>query len=97
MSVVANVVWIVIVPIVAFYALRDFHTILGKSLLLVPSRKRELVQTVVVEVTSVFARYLRGLAIVSVLNGIATAILLLALGVPGAILVGTRMFQPSVP
>jgi len=88
MSVVANAIWIVIVPIVAFYALRYFHTILAKSLLLVPSRHRDLVQTAVTEVTGVLAKYLRGLAIVSILNGVATALLLSALGVPGGLLIG---------
>src|SRR5579862_6615429 len=80
MSLVANAIWIVIVPIVAFYALRDFHTILAKALLLVPTRHRDLVQNAVTEVTGVFAKYLRGLAIVSILNGVATAVLLTALG-----------------
>lgn len=88
MSMVANAIWIVIVPIVSFYALRDFHTILAKSLLLVPARNRDLVQTAVTEVTGVFAKYLRGLAIVSFLNGLATAILLTVLGVPGGMLIG---------
>jgi len=88
MSVVSNAVWIVIVPLVAFYTLRDFHIILAKALLLVPSRHRDLVQTAVTESTGVFARYLRGLAIVSVLDGIATGLLLRALNVPGALLIG---------
>jgi predicted PurR-regulated permease PerM len=88
MSIFANIVWIVIVPIVAFYALRDFHTILAKGLLLVPPGHRDKVQTAVTEVTSIFARFLRGLAIVSFLNGVATAILLTVLGVPGGLLVG---------
>ncbi|HWD37850.1 MAG TPA: AI-2E family transporter [Fimbriimonas sp.] len=88
MSAFSNAIWIVIVPIVAFYALRDFHTILAKALLLVSPKRRDLVQTVVSEVTGVFAKYLRGLAIVSVCNGIATALLLMALRVPGGLVVG---------
>lgn len=88
MSLFANAIWIVIVPLVAFYALRDFHVILAKSLLLVPPRHRDSVQAAVTEVTGVFAKYLRGLAIVSILNGIATAILLTVLGVPGSLLLG---------
>lgn len=88
MSFFANAIWLVIVPIVAFYALRDFHIILAKSLLLVPHKHRDQVQSAVTEVTGVFAKYLRGLAIVSILNGIATAILLTVLGVPGGLLLG---------
>ncbi len=88
MSVLSNLVWVVIIPIVAFYALVDFHLILGKVLLLVPRRHRGAAQTYVSEVSAVFARYLRGLAILSVLNGIATAILLTAVGVKSALVVG---------
>jgi len=88
MSVVSNAIWIVIVPIVAFYALRDFHIILAKGLLLVPAKRRDLVQTAVTEITAVFGKYLRGLAIVSVLNGIATAVLLEVIRVPGALVLG---------
>ena len=88
MSMASNAIWIVIVPIVAFYALRDFHLILAKALLLVPARRRDLVQTAVSEITSIFGKYLRGLLIVSVLNGIATAALLSILRVPGALILG---------
>lgn len=88
MRFVSNLIWIVIVPIVAFYALRDFHLILAKGLLLVPKSRRDLVQTAVGEITVVFARFLRGLALVSLLNGIATWALLLVLRVPSALLIG---------
>ncbi len=88
MSMASNAIWIVIVPIVAFYALRDFHVILAKSLLLVPARRRDLVQTAVSEITSIFGKYLRGLLIVSVLNGLATATLLSVLHVQGALILG---------
>jgi predicted PurR-regulated permease PerM len=83
-----NLVWIAIIPIVAFYALRDFHLILGKAMLLVPSGKRDLVQTAVSETTTVFAKYLRAMALVSGLNGLATWLLLMALGVDSAFLLG---------
>ena len=88
MRFVSNMIWVVIVPIVAFYTLRDFDTILGKSLVLVQPRRREKVKNAVVEVTGIFAKYLRGLMIVSALNGLATAVLLTILGVPSAIILG---------
>ena len=88
LSVATNIVWVVIIPIVAFYILRDFHLILAKGLLLVPASRRDLVQTAVTEVTAIFGKYLRGLAIVSILNGIATAAMLFAMGIPGALLLG---------
>ena len=88
MNFVSNLIWVVIVPIVAFYALNDFHLILGKGLLLVPVRHRNSTQTYISEVSAVFAKYLRGLGILSVLNGIATCALLYAIKVPSALIVG---------
>jgi predicted PurR-regulated permease PerM len=83
-----NLIWVVIIPIVAFYSLRDFNLILAKALLIVPTRNRPLVQTAVAEITSIFGRYLRGLGLVSLLNGIATCVLLEILHVPSAMLLG---------
>lgn len=88
MSILTNLVWVVIIPIVAFYALCDFHLILGKALLLVPRRHRDIAQSYVSEVSAVFARYLRGLAVLSILNGVATGVLLALLRVPSALVIG---------
>jgi predicted PurR-regulated permease PerM len=88
MSFLGNMVWVVFVPIVGFYALRDYHLLLGKALLLAPKRHRDTVQVYVAEVSAVFARYLRGLGIVSLLNGLATWGLMEALRVPNALLLG---------
>jgi predicted PurR-regulated permease PerM len=86
--VASNLIWIVIIPIVAFYALKDFHLILAKLLLLVPRQRRDLVSTLVSEVSAIFAKYMRGLALVSLLNGLATWGLLAVLHVPNAFTLG---------
>ena len=88
MEVLSNLIWVIIIPIVTFYALRDFHVIFAKGLLLVPRARRDFVQTMVSEVTTIFAKYLRGLMFVSLLNGLATWIVLLLLGVPNALMLG---------
>lgn len=88
MRFVSNLVWVVIIPVVAFYALRDFHVIIAKALLIAPKQKREAVQKGVADVTLVFGKYIRGLAIVSGLNGLATWALLAALGVQSALVLG---------
>ena len=88
MAVATNLIWLVIIPIIAFYALRDYHLILAKGLLLVPKEKRDLVQTAVSETTAIFGKYLRGMAIVSILNGLATWGLLFAFHIPSALLIG---------
>ena len=88
MAVATNLIWVVIIPIISFYALRDYHLILAKGLLLVPKEKRDLVQTAVSETTAIFGKYLRGMAIVSLLNGLATWTLLYAFHIPSALLIG---------
>ncbi len=88
MAVASNLVWLVIIPIVTFYALKDFHLILAKSMLLVPRERRDFVQSMVSEVTTIFARFLRGLMLVSFLNGLATWLLLLILRTPNAFTLG---------
>ena len=62
--------------------------VINHGLLVVPARNRPQIQTAVSEVTIIFGKYLRGLGLVSVLNGIATCILLEVLRVPSAILLG---------
>jgi predicted PurR-regulated permease PerM len=88
MKIASNAIWIVIIPIVAFYALKDFHLILAKTLLLVPKKRREIVQSLVAEVTVIFAKYMRGLMTVAVLNGLATWLVLTVLRVPNAFMLG---------
>lgn len=88
LEIASNLIWLVIIPIVSFYALKDFHLILAKTLLVVPKEKRDFVQTMMAEVTAVFAKYIRGLVFVSTLNGIATWLLLELFRVPGALLLG---------
>jgi predicted PurR-regulated permease PerM len=84
----SNMIWLVIIPIVSFYALKDFHLLFAKGLLLVPRDKRDFVQTMVAEVTTIFARFMRGLMLVSFLNGMATWLLLMVLRLPNAFFLG---------
>ena len=88
MEVLSNLIWVIIIPIVTFYALRDFHLIFAKALLLVPRERRDFAQTMVGEVTTIFAKFLRGLMLVSFLNGLATWVVLQLLGVPNALMLG---------
>lgn len=85
----ANVLWVVVVPIVAFYALKDFHILYARLLMVVPHEKRNFTQNLVNEITAIFVGYLRGLVIVCALNGLATAALLFAFRVPNALALGT--------
>lgn len=87
-GVVVNLLWIVIIPILAFYLLKDFHLIYARVLWLVPREHRSLVQRMTNEITAIFVKYLRGLMIVCALNAVATTVLLTVLRVPNALALG---------
>lgn len=59
-----SLLWLVIVPVMTFFILLDFHKILGKTLLLVPSEKRTGLLNVVTEIIAVIGNYVRGVFIV---------------------------------
>jgi predicted PurR-regulated permease PerM len=86
---VSNLIWIVVIPIVAFYALKDLHLIYARLLLLVPRDNRSFAQQLINEVSAIFVRYLRGLLIVCALNAVATAaVLWLVFHLPNALALG---------
>lgn len=76
-----NLVWFLVVPVLAFYLLNDFHRIYAKVILLVPVRHRPETQTIIAEISALFGKYVRGLALLCLLLGLAIAGLLLGLGV----------------
>lgn len=84
----SNLIWLVVIPIVAFYALVDFHLILARLLLLVPRENRNTTQQMVNQVTTIFAAYLRGLVIVCTLNAVVTALVLMGFQVPNPVGLG---------
>jgi predicted PurR-regulated permease PerM len=81
-NMVSNLLWLVIIPIVAFYALKDFHILYARLLMLIPREHRTFAQNITNEITAIFIRYLRGTLIVCALNAIVTAAALAAFGVP---------------
>jgi len=85
---VPGLIWLVIVPVLAFYALTDFHRIYVKGLLLVPRAHRAQVQGLVSELTWVFSRYVRGLIAVCALNAMATGLVLTLFRLPYALVLG---------
>jgi predicted PurR-regulated permease PerM len=83
-----GLIWLVIVPVLTFYALTDYHLIYAKGLMLVPRSYRAAIQGVVSELTGVFGRYIRGLIIVCTLNALATAFVLTLFELPYALVLG---------
>lgn len=85
----ANILWAILVPIVAFYALKDFHILYARLLMLVPHKNRTFTQNIVNEITGIFIGYLRGIVIICALNAVATVVLLLCFKVPNALAIGS--------
>jgi predicted PurR-regulated permease PerM len=83
-----GLIWLVIVPVLTFYAITDFHLIYAKGLLFVPRAHRSTVQSVVSEITTVFSKYVRGLVLVCSLNALATGYLLTLFRLPYAVVLG---------
>jgi predicted PurR-regulated permease PerM len=77
-----NLIWFIVVPVLAFYTLNDFHRIYAKIVLLVAPRHRPFATNLIAEISAVFAKYLRGLALLCTMLGISIALLLWALHNP---------------
>ncbi|MEN6519913.1 MAG: AI-2E family transporter [Armatimonadota bacterium] len=84
----SSIVWLVIIPIVTIFLLIDIDKIKAKALLLAPERHRERTASLASSVGRVFGAYIRGLLTVSVLYGIACGVVIWALGVPYAVILG---------
>lgn len=77
-----NLAWFIVVPVLAFYILMDFHRIYAKAILLVPPRHRPFSQSLIAEITAVLGHYLRGLALLCGSLGVAISLVLFAFGNP---------------
>lgn len=85
---VSNLLWVVIVPLVAFYALKDLHLIYARLLLMFPRDHRNTAQEFINGISTIFVNYLRGLMIVCALNAIVTALVLWLYKVPNPLGLG---------
>ncbi len=86
---VPNLILLFLIPLIAFYAVVDYHSIFAKMLLLTPKESRDGVRSIASEVTVVFGKYLRGLGLICLLDGVATTAVLLCFP-------STRPFAPAL-
>jgi predicted PurR-regulated permease PerM len=86
-----NLAWFIVVPVLAFYTLNDFHRIYAKGILLVPARHRAFAQELISEISALFGKYLRGMAMLCLMLGVSSAALLFLLGNPYWQLLGLLM------
>jgi len=88
MANISKLIWLILIPMSAFYFLSDFDRIKEKCILFVPERYRARVTTITSHVGKVFSSYVRGLIIACILYGISTTIVLSAFGLKYGIILG---------
>lgn len=84
----SKALWIILIPLVAFYFLVDLDRIKSRSILFVPARWRDRTTEVISKVGGVFSNYVRGLIIVCLLYGVTTTIVLSAFQLKYGIILG---------
>ncbi|MDI6827371.1 MAG: AI-2E family transporter, partial [Armatimonadota bacterium] len=84
----SKAIWLVLIPLSAFYFLNDIERIRRKSALLIPKQYRERVIEVASRVGRVFSSYVRGLIVVCLLYSIGTTIILMIIKLKYGIILG---------
>lgn len=87
-STLSKALWIVLIPIIAFYALMDIDRMRKKAVLLIPEAARPRATEVLSRVGTVFSNYVRGQVVVCILFGVATTITLEVFGLKYGIILG---------
>lgn len=77
---VPNLIWLILIPVIAFYALIDFHKIYARIILLIPRQNRDVAEELIAEVSTILGQYLRGLTLICFLISVTASLTLFALG-----------------
>lgn len=80
LSWIPNLVWLIVIPVLVFYTLIDFHKIYARIILFLPRANRDKAQEIIADVTAVLGQYLRGLAFICLLLSTVATLLLFLLG-----------------
>jgi predicted PurR-regulated permease PerM len=88
--------YVILTPVLAFYLLRDWNTLVRHLGELVPRDRKESIFALAHEYDRLLGRYLRGQIMVALLMGLLTALGLWAWGFPYAFLVGSLVAVFSV-
>ncbi|GBC95226.1 hypothetical protein HRbin16_01013 [bacterium HR16] len=88
-SLVGKLLWLVLIPIIAFFAMVDLPRIRQRLIEMVPEGSRSSVLVLLRALGVVWTGYLKGLATVAILYGITMAIVFTLLGVRYSIVLGT--------
>jgi len=95
-SVISIVGYVVLTPVLTFYLLRDWDGLKARMAELLPAGARDGVLELVSEYDHLLSKYLRGQVTVAILMGVITALGLLLLRFPYALLLGVLVAVFSV-
>ena len=100
MAVMGWIATIVLVPVVLFYLLLDWHAMLARLALMVPRRWISLVTSMAMEADSLLAQYLRGqllvMLVLATYYSVALAIAGFDVALPVGLLTGLLVFIPYI-
>ena len=100
MAVMGWIATIVLVPVVLFYLLLDWHAMLARLALIVPRRWISLVTSMAVEADSLLSQYLRGqllvMLVLATYYSVALAIAGFDVALPVGLLTGLLVFIPYI-
>ncbi|CUU02892.1 MAG: AI-2E family transporter [Fimbriimonadales bacterium] len=88
LSLLSKVVWIIVIPLSAYFFLLDMPSIKRAILFLVPPAQRAAVNNLLSEIGDLFFRYIRGLVTAALSYGMVSMLLYWMLGVPNPLLLG---------
>lgn len=84
----SKVLWIILIPLSAYFFLLDMPAIRKAFLFMVPPAQRPAVDQLMREIGSVFFRYIRGLATAALTYGLASMVFYWLMGAPNPVLLG---------
>lgn len=88
LDLLSKVIWIVLIPLSAYFFLLDMPALQRTVLFLVPPDQRLAVSALLSEIGALFFRYIRGLVTAAMTYGIASTGLYWVLGAPNPLLLG---------
>ena len=84
----SKILWLVVIPVTAFFLMRDYGLIRARFIALFPAAYQERVDIISRDITDVFSAYLRGLAKICTIFAVTACALFWVLGIEDWMLLG---------
>jgi len=88
---ISKIGWIIIIPVMSYYFLKDREYFASQLLYFIPGKYRKNVKKIGTEIHAVLHQFLRGQLIISIVVGTLTSIGLMAVGIKYSLILGLFM------